>query len=448
MRPIGDAPTGAVMPGNNTYPGAAAAWAVVFMLAVAFILSFIDRQVLSLLVGPIRAAFQISDVRFSMLQGLAFAITYSLGGLPLGLWIDRGNRKRIIALAIIVWSVATVSCGLVQSFWELFAARVMVGIGEAALLPAAFSMIPDLFRRDRIATPMAVFMSGSTVGAGLALIFGSYALSTAAALNHWSFPGLRNANAWQITFLLVGSPGLILGLLILALVREPKRPAGHEAKDNARPKYRQVWAIRRFLIPMFLGFSCVTLTFHGTAAWVVEVFRRAHGWQPQHFGMVGGSIQIVSSLAGTFVGGVVIDHLHKRGWYDATMRVGIFVFVALIPSIALAMWLPHADAALAALGLVYFFFGMMLPAPGISLQVAVPHESLGLTTALMMMIVNLIGMGSGPTLVALATKHLFGSDLALPSGVAVVAAAALGCGALLLLTARPAPPRSLSALIS
>ena len=203
--------------------GTATAWLTLFVLMTAQTSSFVDRMIMGLLVGPIRQTFDISDTQFSLLAGLAFAVFYSTMGLPIAWVADRFNRTRLIAAGIALWSVATALCGMAQSFWSLFAARVAVGVGETALGPAAYSLIADSFPKARLARALSIFTLGVTLGSGIAYIVGGQVVAAVQSLGAIHVPVLGQVHAWQAVFLIVGLPGLVIALMVLALPEPPRR---------------------------------------------------------------------------------------------------------------------------------------------------------------------------------------------------------------------------------
>ncbi len=399
-----------------------------FLLALAYALSFLDRQILSLLVQPVRAALEIGDVQFSLLHGFAFAITYAVVGIPLAWMSDRGNRKWIIILGIVLWSLATMACGLAISFNQLLLARVLVGVGEAALVPATYSLLADLFLPEDRARPMAVFMSGSTCGAGIALWLGGFALSGATGVGSTEVLGFGPMDVWRLTFLIVGLPGVILAGIIAVLVREPGRrepPVAANHWAQLATTFSYLWQRRSLFVPIYIGFSCFSMAAYALAAWVPEIFRRSHDWAPQDFAMIGGPIQIAASLFGALTAGAIIDAWQKRGRHDAPLHFSVLATAALVPLVLLFGWLDWPAARVAVLAGVWLLMGSLLPAPGVMLQLTVPPRRVALASALFLLAANLIGMGGGPTLVALASSHLFNSEAALGSAVVLIAAS--GC---------------------
>ena len=203
-------------------------WYIVGVLTVAYTCSFIDRSVLGLMVGPIRDELGITDTQFSLLQGLAFAIFYTLLGIPIARLADRTNRRNIVAAGIALWSLMTALCGLARSFGSLFMARVGVGVGEAALAPAAFSLITDLFPRKKVGRAIGTYQTGLFVGYGLSVILGGWLVGTLEQGPPLELPLLGELSAWRATLVIVGLPGLVIALLCLTF-REPARHGGAQA---------------------------------------------------------------------------------------------------------------------------------------------------------------------------------------------------------------------------
>ena len=191
-------------PDAQPWPSAASAWGAVALFCVAAVLSYTDRQILSLLVDPIRADLHISDTQVGVLQGVAFAVIYSFAGLPLGRLADLVERRYVIFAGIALWSVGTLICGYAGDFWSLFGGRVVVGVGEAALAPAAFSMISDMFPAERRGTALGVFIMGMAVGGGVAITIGGEVLGLAASGAFAGVPGLRDLVPWRAVLVLLG----------------------------------------------------------------------------------------------------------------------------------------------------------------------------------------------------------------------------------------------------
>ena len=207
---------------STTFPGRVQAWWMVAIFCIAGFVSYVDRMILSVLVEPLQRDLGIGDAQTSLLQGAAFAIVYVFAGLPLGILADRKTRRNLLILGSIVWTAGTLLCGLAPTFWMLFAARILVGIGEAALAPAAASMISDSFPAHLRGTALGVFMMGMVVGGPGSVGIGGSLLSAAQNGAFKGFPFLANLADWRIVLVLVGLAGFVIPILSLT-VREPAR---------------------------------------------------------------------------------------------------------------------------------------------------------------------------------------------------------------------------------
>ena len=214
------------------YPPAGYAWYVVGVLTLAYVLSFIDRQILSLMVEPIRRDLGISDKQMSLLMGASFAVFYTFFGIPLGRLADTRSRRGIIAVGIAFWSVMTTGCGLVNKFWQLALLRMGLGVGEASLSPSAYSLIFDYFRPAQRSTAISVYSMGIYIGSGLAFILGGLVIRSTSGQEHFILPLLGAMRSWQIVFFVVGLPGFLMSLLLLT-IREPERQGANRAKDGS-----------------------------------------------------------------------------------------------------------------------------------------------------------------------------------------------------------------------
>src|SRR5580704_8856429 len=254
----------AVSSDSSPYPSSFAAWYSVAVLMLMYIFSFIDRTTISLLVEPMKRDLHISDTQIGMLQGLAFALLYTFLGLPIARLSDRHSRRAIIAGGVFIWSIMATLCGLARSAIQLFIARIGVGVGEAALSPAAYSIITDSFPRSKLGGAFGVYNIGITIGAGTALLLGGIVV---AAVSHagatYTLPLLGEVRAWQMVFIVTGAPGVVLPLLLLTF-REPARRGvlrtwSGEAAELLRPPLREVlgylWLHRKFYCLYFIALA-------------------------------------------------------------------------------------------------------------------------------------------------------------------------------------------------
>jgi MFS family permease len=409
------------------------AWYVVGVLTLIYTFSFIDRQIFSLLVGPLRRDLRIGDTQISLLIGFSFALFYTSFGIPIGRLTDIYSRRLIIAIGLVVWSLFTAACGLARSFELMLVLRMGVGMGEAALSPAAYSLITDYFPRARLATAISVYSMGIYVGSGLSFLLGGLVVRYASAQATWTLPLTGAIRPWQLIFFVVGLPGVALAPLLFT-VREP---AGHRAgnRQTAVPM-RQVLSYifenRRTFLLHNIGFGLLSLSAYASAAWVPEFYRRHFHWDIATTGVVYGSIVAVCGCSGLVGAGRLADYLRLRGRLNANLFLGALLGLACIPINCLLFLAPSAawatfwlvpSAVLAAAP-----FGV---APA-AIQQMMPATMRGQASAVYLFILNLIGLGVGPTAVAACTQYLFGRDDAVQYSLAIVTSLACALASLLL----------------
>lgn len=417
-------------PHRADYPAESYAWYVVAVLVLAYTVSYIDRTILTLMVKPIRETLGISDVQISLLHGLAFAIFYTVLGVPLGWLADRANRTRIIAVGIFFWSFMTALCGLARTFGQMFLARIGVGVGEAALSPAAYSIINDYFPPQRRTLALSIYSTGVYIGSGLALIVGGTVIAMTPAMD---IPGIGHLEPWQVVFLAVGVPGILVAALMLT-VKEPKRRG--LLKGGVQPTIVQTLSYVKARIATyglhFFGFSMLALLWSGSAAWIPTFLSRTFAWTPAQIGSVFGIIVGVMGTAGLCSGGAFADRLKARGYSDGNLRVGIISGLALVPLGIAAPLMPSASLALIVYTAFVFFSSLPFGAAAAALQEITPNQMRGQISALYLFFINLAGIGLGPTIVAAITQYGFGDDAALRYSLAIVAGVSAALAALVL----------------
>lgn len=419
---------------STTSKSMAYPWFVVFILMIAYVFSFVDRQILNLLVGPIRRDLGISDTQMSLLMGFSFAIFYTILGIPLGRLADSRSRRGLIVAGVVVWSLMTALCGLARSYWQLFLFRVGVGVGEATLSPAAYSMIADYFPPERRATAISVYSMGIYLGSGIAFLLGGLVIQFAMAQGAITWPLVGEVRPWQVVFFVLGGSGIIFSFAFL-LVREPPREgvAMLASAVSFSAVLAHLWQNRRTVLCHNVGFAMIAFCSYGTSAWIPSFFIRTFGWKASDVGIIYGLIVMVFGCLGILFGGWLTDRWQKQGKSDAAMRVGILAAcVAIIGNV----YLIANTGTLAAILMVpsIFALGMPFGAAPAAIVAIVPNQMRGQTAAVYLFIVNLIGLGVGPTAVALVTDYVFADDLALKYSLLIVGTVA-NIAAILLLGA-------------
>lgn len=408
-------------------------WWVVFVLIIAYTFSYIDRTILSLMVGPIRASLGITDVQLSLLHGLAFALFYTFLGIPIGRLVDRRKRTTIVAVGVGVWSVMTALCGLAQNFVQMFLARVGVGVGEAALSPAAYSMLSDWFSGKQLTRALSLYTAAIYMGGGLATMVGGALIA--------SVPPVTTAltgtlEPWRIVFIAVGLPGLLVALLVLTL-REPVR-RGLTSTDV--PSFKAVLSYigkrRGAFGLLILGLAFLSVMWNGVAAWLPAHFMRNYGWTAGETGMRYGACLLVFGSLGITFGGWLAGRMRDAGKLDANVRIAVISALCALPFGAVATLM---DDPFVTLGIICaFIFSCAMPhgAAAAAFQEITPNRMRGQVSAIYLFAINLAGIGIGPTIVALMTEQLYGGDQSVRYSIATMVAIAAPLAALCLLAAR------------
>lgn len=408
------------------------AWAVVGVLCVASVVSFIDRQIINLLVEPIKADFGVSDTQIGLLQGFSFVLFYAVLAIPLARLTDGGNRKWMIIYGVICWTFATFSCGLAGSFAMLFVARMFVGVGEATLTPASYSLIPDYFARDRVGLAISVYTSASFAGSGIAYIFGGAMIEFLTALGPVSLPVVGERSVWQLTFFAVSVPSILV-LALLAFVREPARQETVSEMSGANAAFSAVVAhflrhARLFCGVMF-GLTLMAAAVFALNLWVPTLFIRVHGWTPMQIGSAFGTMVALGSTGGVFLGGAVASAWMKRGRDDAFLRVPIIACLCAVPfAVAFAL----VDSPTLSLLLVFPVLALSAVPFGCGtavLPIISPNRLRAQVVAVYLLVVNLLSFTCGPTAVGLLTDYVFRDEMLVGYSLAIAPALFLivGC---------------------
>ncbi len=437
-RPDGAAPVEA----DGAWPSAGVAWGTVAALLLAYVVSFADRQILALLIGPIKADLRLSDTQFSLLAGLAFALFYTVMGLPFGRLADRYSRRLIIAFGTLAGGLAAAAAGLAGSYAQLFGARVSAGIADASLGPAAFSVLSDLFPPARRARAFSVYSLGIYIGAGLAFGAGGLVVGAVAQNPVVTLPLLGAMRAWQAAFIVIALPAVALAPFLLLLPEPARRGRAATSDLKIRATISYVWQRRALFGPWFFGFGIVVLANFATLAWTPEFFIRSFGLSPRDAGVQIGLIMAAAGSVGVLSGGVFADWLAARGRSDGVLIAGALaclggtVFGILFPLMP--------SAGLARLMLVPLFFcgAFASGAAPSAIGAVTPNEMRGQVSALYLLVINLLGLGLGPTLPALLTDFVFADEAKLGLSLALTAALTGIPAAWLLDRARPAYRRA------
>ncbi|RYU94492.1 spinster family MFS transporter [Emticicia agri] len=389
------------------------AWYVLGILLLAYISSFIDRQILALLVKPIKESFGISDTQMGLLMGLSFALFYTFLGIPIGIMADRMSRKKIIGWGIAIWSLMTALCGLADSYSMLFLARVGVGIGEAALSPAAYSMISDYFPKRKLATAMSIYNLGVYLGSGLSILIGA-AISSIIGKENIQLPFFGEIFSWQVIFFYIGLPGLLI-VLLLQTVKEPKRKELDSGKESAaKASISEIITYfkgnKKTFLSLNFGIAFMSLASYAGMYWVPTFLERIHGWESQKAGLTFGVIVSVFATLGVLTGGRYADYLSKKGVVNAKMQaafIGMFISILCTFGPLLA----NPNISLIFIALFCFFAAFPYGSATAAIQEVTPNNMRAIFSAFFLFVVNIIGLGLGPLTVGVLNDVVFHDSL-------------------------------------
>jgi len=393
--------------------------------------SFLDRSLVNVASLPIKHDLGLSDSQFGLLSGTGFVILYCLSGIPLGRLADRVDRRRMLAIGILFWSAMTAICGLAGSFPTFFAGRIGVGLGEACLVPAGMSLIGDVVNRERMGRAVAIFIMGATVGNATALIGGGYLLTRLSAAGPVLLPLAGLVAPWQMLFLIACLPGVLLAAL-MATLSEPDRAApAAGSRSGLKAAWAHIATHRRSYGFLVAAACCNIVLAQAQSAWAPLFYVRHFGLAPGVSAVLVGTMFLLSAPTGQFAGGFLTDRLQARGRVGAQHTVmALCLGLALLPALVFCttdrLWLSKL-----AYPAFTFLVSAATPMGLTALQLLTPARHRGMTSALFLSIVTLIGVGLGPAAVGLLTDHLFGDEQALGYSLLVVILLAGTAGALL-----------------
>lgn len=399
---------------NATQPSLRYAWYVVFILMLANISSFIDRQILALLVAPIKRDMHLSDTQISLLMGLSFALFYTFFGLFIGRFADKYNRRNIVIIGVTVWSLMTALCAGVRSYSQFFAARMGVGVGEATLGPSAYSIITDYFPRNRLATALSTYSMGIFLGSGLAILIGAGLVSTLPTSGTTHIPILGDIFHWQKLFIYIGLPGIAISLLLFT-IKEPTRKdlikvANINSELTMKEALTVIWEQRKTYLYVTFAASFTAFISYGSTAWIPTYFARTFGWQMKEIGFKYGIIVTIFSALGVLAGGWVADRYIKQGKIDGKVRVGLISGIGVLLSTS-CFFLSDPNVILLCMMLPAFFVSFPFGASVAVVQEIMPNRVRALASSIFLFFVNIIGMGGGPFIVAFFTDSVFHNEL-------------------------------------
>jgi MFS family permease len=418
------------MPTDDEMPSLRS-WGLVVFLMSTMVLSVVDRFGLSVMIEPIKIDLHVSDREIGLLNGVAFGLFFATLGIPLGWLSDRWSRKGVMALGVAMWTLSTAACGLVHSFPELMVARIVVGAGEAGLVPAAYSIIYDRFPKGALARAMSVFQVGGWIGTGLALIIAGSAYEF--FLEHGrGLPLIGNMHPWQQTFLALGLPGPLY-VVMLSCLRDSRIPGGIVGGEGVRlmapPIARTNFSTYGLL---FLGMSGLVAASYGFLTWMPTALVRELHWSAAQVGRTYGLTVLVAAPVGLIFGGWLVDKLVARGARHPHLLVA-FAATAISLPLNLVFCVAHGPLVLfPLLGVIHFTATLATGAVPAFIQIITPRQSRGLMSAIYVLVINFIGLGIASVLIGWISAQAPQDPGALRTAIAEVVVPALAGGTVLL----------------
>jgi len=434
---------------GDALPGAppsssARGWICLAILMLVYLVYFLDKQIFALLANMLEARLGFTDSQIGVLQGFAYSLPHSVGLLLVGALVDRYPRKALLAVGVVLWSLAAASSGLAFSFGAMAAARAAVGLGEAALIPVSLSILASTFPRERLSLAVGIFYSGPGIGGVLAVLAGGAAISALVRAGGVSAPFVGELEAWQAAFIFTGLPGLLAAAAALTMPfsdRGRRRPGGSARGQAPDGVGAYLKANGGFVATHALAFTFSVICAYTGIAWAAPYFGRAFAWDHAVIGQVvaGG---MAASAVGCILWGWVGDRLRARGQRDGLYRIFIVLQLAALPACALAFLAREPVVCVPAFilsMLVYNGFGPLM-AP---LQLASPERLRGRLTAMYALLNGLIGLGVGPAVAGFLTDYLFHDRAMLGPAIVISITAAAVISVAMLALGRKAYLRAL-----
>ncbi len=395
---------------TSNYPQASHAWFMVMVLTVVYVLSFVDRYILGLLVEPIKSDLGLSDTQMGLLLGPAFAIFYAVVGLPLGWLADKKRRTWIVGVGVALWSMATVLSGFARNFGQLFLLRMGVGIGEATLSPCTMSLIADSFPKEKRARPIALYSMAISIGAGLAALVGGTIIGWTMSGKSTALPFIGEVQPWEFTLIIVGAPGLLLAPIFF-FMKEPKRQTEISAEVSSKANLADTsrYLLKRW--PMFLSFMsvfCLMTLIGYSTSWGAAVFSRTWGWSPAIYGQMAGIMFLIVGPITVNASGWMSDYLYKRKVYDAPLLIPIIGLPIMIFAGVCWPLMPSPELAMVVLGLTMAGVAMASATGVTALLNIIPADIRAQTVAIYYMLLAFFGLGFGPSTIGILSDSVFG----------------------------------------
>ena len=416
----------------RSYPAKKHSYSAVAILTLAQIFAFIDRQIPSMLVEPIKQDFNLTDSQIALLGGAAFSIFYAIMALPIGYAVDRYQRTKVLGTGIFLWSLMTALAGLANSFGKLFGARIGVAVGEAVMAPTSVSLVSDSFPENKQGKPMGIITAGVYIGIGITLLGGGILIDYLTSIGGITLPLIGYLKPWQATFMIVGIPGLVLAIAAFYL-KEPQRleeQIDTQLKDR-KNVFLHLKEHRKTLIPMFGGLIFMALIFYSFSFWAPTMMIRTFDISLTEVGFILGMITIISSITGTIAAGSAVDYLRNKNYSDAPVRAAMIAVILALPPVISLSFVQNELGAWICIALYLLFISSFAPLGLLAISGVSTGNVKGQTAAIHAFLMMAFGLSLGPQLTAFFTDFVFVDPNLLINSVSLTGLIVLPISALL-----------------
>ena len=401
------------MSDQSLWPSKRYAWFLTTILLISYTVSFIDRAMINLLIDPIRSDLKLTDIQMGQILGPGFMISYILFSLPIGRMVDKFKRIFVLIGGILLWSIATAAHGFSSDYYSLFVSRAGVGAGEAAVTPASWSIIADLFRPEDRAFPMSFYLMGPYIGQGLALLFGGLVIQLyTVPVEILGF----TLQPWQMIFLLIAIPGFVLSFG-LAFLADPQRKGIINKEKQKDESFVDVIAYIKSkfsaYFTLMVAASFIVVLLYTFQAWVPTYIARVHGWDLSRVGYLFGIVTLISGSLGVLSGPVLERFLDRRGFKNSTHAVFLISASTLAVIPPLTFLFVTEDFILPGMFVISFFITLPMACFASGLQKMTPQNYRGSISGLYVFIMNIVGLSLGPTVVPFFTSVIFQDDMSI-----------------------------------
>jgi len=400
-------------------------WIVAGLLAACYVLSYVDRQVISLLVDPIKESFDLTDTQVGLMQGLSFSIFYVVAALPLAWLADRGYRAQVISVCVAAWSVVTALCGLAQNYWQLFLARIGVAVGEAGLPPAALTTLADLFDPRKLAMPTAIFMLAPFIGGGLALLGGGALYDATASWALPTLPGIGQLERWQLVFIVVGAPGALLAVPVYLFVRRAGRRSVPRTNQPAGEAVRFVLKHWPFTVLYMLTMGLNVTLLSAYVTWLPAAVMRSKGIDQGTVGLLFGPIYLVAGAIGTLGGGFILARIGHDNQVTQILRFMRVCVLLMLPVAIAGPLVPLLSLEMVLVGATILLVSAINSLSSLPFQYVAPMHLRAQSIAILSLVAALLGTGSGPIIAGVLSDQLSFAKYPLSLALSVIAASVL-----------------------